>query len=151
MVLHGHGARNVSNITYISLLNNRFMTFCERKRFSDISTHFQPDLNFRNPIVVEKMKDVLRFWLGKGVSGFRCDAVKSEIKLSDFISINFFQSSGKSYVWSWRFAWWTSVRFRSGSTKLWSFKSLVRFLEKFSWTKNQFSFLKVHKGLGKLQ
>nr|BBD49476.1 maltase2 [Samia ricini] len=35
----------------------------------------QPDLNFRNPEVVEEMKSVLRFWLNKGVAGFRIDAI----------------------------------------------------------------------------
>lgn len=35
----------------------------------------QPDLNFRNPDVVEEMKNVIRFWLDKGVAGFRVDAI----------------------------------------------------------------------------
>ena len=35
----------------------------------------QPDLNYENPKVREAMKDVLRFWAGIGVDGFRMDAV----------------------------------------------------------------------------
>jgi alpha-glucosidase len=35
----------------------------------------QPDLNWRNPNVVAAMHDVLRFWLNRGVAGFRLDAV----------------------------------------------------------------------------
>ncbi|XP_050298022.1 maltase 2-like [Anthonomus grandis grandis] len=35
----------------------------------------QPDLNYRNPKVVEEMKNVLRYWLDFGVDGFRMDAV----------------------------------------------------------------------------
>lgn len=35
----------------------------------------QPDLNWSNPFVREAMKDVIRFWLDKGVDGFRVDAV----------------------------------------------------------------------------
>ncbi|KAL1395363.1 hypothetical protein pipiens_011315 [Culex pipiens pipiens] len=35
----------------------------------------QPDLNFRNPTVVQEMKDVLSFWLDVGVDGFRIDSV----------------------------------------------------------------------------
>ena len=35
----------------------------------------QPDLNWRNPEVQKAMFDVIRFWLDRGVSGFRIDAV----------------------------------------------------------------------------
>lgn len=34
----------------------------------------QPDLNWRNPEVKSAMKNVFRFWLNRGVSGFRLDA-----------------------------------------------------------------------------
>jgi len=37
--------------------------------------HHQPDLNFDNPQVRRELLDVMRFWLDKGVDGFRCDAV----------------------------------------------------------------------------
>ena len=35
----------------------------------------QPDLNWSNPEVVEAMHDVLRFWLDRGIDGFRADVV----------------------------------------------------------------------------
>jgi alpha-glucosidase len=35
----------------------------------------QPDLNWANPDVVEAMHDALRFWLDRGVDGFRVDVV----------------------------------------------------------------------------
>ena len=35
----------------------------------------QPDLNYRNPEVQKAMFDVARFWLNKGVAGFRLDAI----------------------------------------------------------------------------
>ncbi|XP_059470020.1 maltase A3-like [Neocloeon triangulifer] len=34
----------------------------------------QPDLNYRNPAVIEEMNDILRFWMDKGADGFRLDA-----------------------------------------------------------------------------
>jgi alpha-glucosidase len=36
----------------------------------------QPDLNWSNPQVREAIKDVMRFWLDRGVDGFRVDAVQ---------------------------------------------------------------------------
>jgi alpha-glucosidase len=44
----------------------------------------QPDLNWRNPEVVKAMHDVLRFWLDKGVDGFRMDTIMCCIKHPDF-------------------------------------------------------------------
>lgn len=35
----------------------------------------QPDLNWRNPEVKNAMFDVVRFWLDRGVAGFRLDAI----------------------------------------------------------------------------
>lgn len=40
----------------------------------------QPDLNWRNPEVVEAMFDVARFWLDLGVDGFRVDAAHQMMK-----------------------------------------------------------------------
>src|SRR5687768_12175018 len=44
----------------------------------------QPDLNWRNPEVVEAMLGVLRFWLERGVDGFRVDVLWHLIKDKDF-------------------------------------------------------------------
>ncbi len=44
----------------------------------------QPDLNWRNPEVVEAMHNVLRFWLDKGVDGFRMDAIVCCAKNPEF-------------------------------------------------------------------
>lgn len=44
----------------------------------------QPDLNWRNPEVQEAMLNVMRFWLDKGVDGFRVDVMWHMIKDSQF-------------------------------------------------------------------
>lgn len=38
---------------------------------------FQPDLNYNNPEVKEAMFEVARFWLDKGVDGFRLDIISA--------------------------------------------------------------------------
>jgi len=40
----------------------------------------QPDLNWRNPEVEKAMLDIMRWWLDKGVDGFRVDAMWHMIK-----------------------------------------------------------------------
>lgn len=35
----------------------------------------QPDLNWYNPEVYAEICDIMRFWLDKGVAGFRCDVI----------------------------------------------------------------------------
>jgi alpha-glucosidase len=44
----------------------------------------QPDLNWRNPAVRTAMYDVMRFWLRKGVDGFRVDVIWHLIKDAEF-------------------------------------------------------------------
>lgn len=38
---------------------------------------FQPDLNYHNPEVKQAMFDIVRFWLKKGVDGFRLDIISA--------------------------------------------------------------------------
>lgn len=35
----------------------------------------QPDLNYFNPKVIQEVKDIITFWLSKGLDGFRCDVI----------------------------------------------------------------------------
>jgi alpha-glucosidase len=44
----------------------------------------QPDLNWRNPEVQEAMMDVMRFWMKRGVDGFRVDVIYHMIKDDQF-------------------------------------------------------------------
>lgn len=60
----------------------------------------QPDLNWRNPEVVSEMKNVLRFWISKGVSGFRTDAFPHVFKDPELHD----EPSNPNYdesMWSW--------------------------------------------------
>ena len=42
----------------------------------------QPDLNWYNPEVYREVCDIMRFWLDKGVAGFRCDVINVIFKQS---------------------------------------------------------------------
>ncbi len=67
----------------------------ERKQYYWASfLPFQPDLNYRNPAVKQRMFGMVRFWLSKGVDGFRLDMFNSIYKDAAFrnnpFSWNFF-------------------------------------------------------------
>ncbi len=42
----------------------------------------QPDLNYHNPDVIREVKEIMRFWLDRGVAGFRCDVIDAIYKTS---------------------------------------------------------------------
>lgn len=50
-------------------------TFFEDRYYLHQFSAQQPDLNYRNPNVVEAMKSVLKYYMDRGVAGFRLDAV----------------------------------------------------------------------------
>ena len=60
-----------------------FFAECPWAKFGDSQDEYylhlfskkQPDLNWRNPDVLEEVKDIMTFWLEKGVVGFRCDVI----------------------------------------------------------------------------
>nr|XP_018907832.1 PREDICTED: maltase A3-like [Bemisia tabaci] len=45
----------------------------------------QPDLNYRNPLVLQELNDVIRFWLNLGVDGFRVDTVATLLEDDRFL------------------------------------------------------------------
>ena len=47
-----------------------------------------PDLNYRNPAVVRDMEEAAKFWLNRGVDGFRIDAIQHVVESADGIIRN---------------------------------------------------------------
>jgi oligo-1,6-glucosidase/alpha-glucosidase len=69
----GHGSRPPNN--WKSQTGNSGWNFdpaTDQWYYTSFLT-FQPDLNFRNPDVKNTMLDIARYWLDKGVDGFRLD------------------------------------------------------------------------------
>lgn len=60
-----------------------FFAECPWTRFGDSEDEYylhlfskkQPDLNWHNPDVLAEIEDIMRFWLDRGVAGFRCDVI----------------------------------------------------------------------------
>ena len=48
----------------------------------------QPDLNFDNPLVLEELLNIMRFWLETGIDGFRLDAIPYLVEREGTINEN---------------------------------------------------------------
>lgn len=81
----GSGGKRPPN-NWRSMIGPGGWQWCEdRKQWHFASfLPFQPDLNYRNPEVKAAMFEVLRFWLRKGVDGFRLDIFNAIMKDPEF-------------------------------------------------------------------
>jgi alpha-glucosidase len=77
----GRGRRKPNNWRAANLTASAWNWSPERGQYYLASfLPFQPDLNYHNPEVKRRMLDVVRFWLRRGVDGFRLDMFGSVIK-----------------------------------------------------------------------
>ena len=71
---------------WLSFYNGAGWTYCETRQqyyYHTFDCH-QPDLNWHNPEVREAIYQMIRFWLDKGVDGFRLDASSVYSKDKDY-------------------------------------------------------------------
>ena len=80
----GHGGRPPNN--WLSEFGGSAWTYDEAtgQYFYHAFLREQPDLNWRNPQVRAAIYDVMRFWLRRGVDGFRVDVIWHLIKDEEF-------------------------------------------------------------------
>ncbi|MCK6255693.1 alpha-glucosidase [Fictibacillus sp. KIGAM418] len=57
----------------------------------------QPDLNWENPKLREEVYDMMKFWLDKGIDGFRMDVINFISKVPGLPEAH--NPSGKTYAW----------------------------------------------------
>ncbi len=71
---------------WLSYYGGTAWTYCQTRQqyfYSTFDRH-QPDLNWRNPEVKQAIYEMIRFWLDKGVDGFRLDASSVYSKDKDY-------------------------------------------------------------------
>ncbi|KAF1936237.1 glycoside hydrolase [Clathrospora elynae] len=72
--------------------------------YLSLFTPEQPDLNWENPAVRDAVHNILHFWLGRGISGFRMDVINLISKVQTFtdadivIKDNKYQPGDKYYA-----------------------------------------------------
>jgi alpha-glucosidase len=58
----------------------------------------QPDLNWENPIVRQEFEDILRFWLDRGVDGFRVDQPHAMAKEQGLPDHPYVEEAGAGFI-----------------------------------------------------
>ena len=58
----------------------------------------QPDLNWENPVVREEFEDILRFWLDRGVDGFRVDQPHAMAKAQGLPDHPYVEEAGAGFI-----------------------------------------------------
>lgn len=78
------GTRKPPN-NWASMFGGSAWAWCEERQeyFLALFTPEQPDLNWENPDVVREVHDIMHFWLGMGVDGFRMDVINMISKYPD--------------------------------------------------------------------
>jgi alpha-glucosidase len=96
------GGRNLPPNNWISVFRGPAWTWSDKRQqyYFHQFTKQQPDLNYRHQPVINKMKNVMWFWLAKGVYGFRCDAVNTKnYYLISYVCMSMiFDLSGEPHV-----------------------------------------------------
>jgi alpha-glucosidase len=58
----------------------------------------QPDLNWENPVVRKEFEDILRFWLDRGVDGFRVDQPHAMAKAEGLPDHPYVEEAGAGFI-----------------------------------------------------
>lgn len=77
-----------------------------RQYYYHYFTPEQPDLNYRSEALVQEIKDILVFWLDKGVDGFAIDSASLLFEHEDFKSDllkNYTENQPETYAMIYQF------------------------------------------------
>jgi len=74
--INASGARQPAWNSLLDVINNSTNYYRYNKFYYTAFNGTIPDLNYENPKVIEEVKNIAKFWLNKGVDGFRLDGAR---------------------------------------------------------------------------